>query len=928
MNWLENMLPPALVRALGWTLVHSLWQGAVVALALAGLLLLLRRHQAEIRYRTAAAALLVLLALASITFARYYTAAPALHTTVAGFRVGDEAAVRADGIVTTAPAEANHAVTPPAAAVAPAAPTGLQAWLTYFDNNLPILVAGWLLGLLAMTLRLLGGLAYVQRLRRYRVQPLAEEWQQRLRTLADKAGLQQPVQLLESALVRVPVVVGHLSPVILLPLGTVTGLSTAYLEAILAHELAHVQRRDYLMNLVQSVAETLFFYHPAVWFVTACLRTERENCCDDAATALVGGNALTVARALAALAELTTAPEPAAPRLAMSALGPDGSVLGRIRRLVQGRTAPTFTEGFMAACVVLSGLVLLTSAVAIADPRPVGEQSVGGALKQLPFLQPEPDTTQKKAAAERLASSLAPANPAGLPPIAGEDDLAALSAAPAAAAAPEMVPAGASANFTLRADDEQDDEGKKRKRTRQQVVVVPGPSRSRPGTVVIEKDKKGRITNLTVDGQRVETASAGKSKAKGKQAASQVEVIQLQGRRGEWASGQNFNFNFDDNFNRNFHFQSPGLSPADVARIKADAQRAAADARRQLRENPQWRMQMERSADVWTDQAMKARLQGLKGRLQALQGAESALRTTLADEDLNEEQREQIREQLENIREEQQDARQDYRDDLRDQLEDADGDSRNGGDEEAAHRRVEAEMRRHEAEMHRLEAEMRRHEATLRRNEAEVRRNEAEVRRYEADTRRRTADGTEEALLRELRKDGLIKSTNSVQLSLTATALTVNGKKQPATVRDKYLKLVEKQTGRKLTKGSFVLNRQTSVRTTTGRGMAVPPAPPVPPVAPLPPAGADAPLPPAPPRVPRAPRPPRFNSDNIRAELRKDGVLGANEKNFQFQLNEEGLTVNGKKQSAELTEKYRRLLDEPDANGRNVRRNVQISISE
>ncbi|WP_426492936.1 M56 family metallopeptidase [Hymenobacter sp. 102] len=910
MNWLETFLPPALVRALGWTLVHSLWQGAVVALALAGLLLLLRQHSAEVRYRTSAAALLMLLTLASITFARYYTAAPpAASSATAGFVVGDNAAVRADGIKPAAAAVATATVQATPVAVEPAAPTGLQAWLTYFDNNLPVLVAAWLLGLLAMTLRLLGGLAYVQRLRRYRVQPLAEEWQQRLQVLADKASLKQPVQLLESALVRVPVVVGHVAPVILLPLGTVSGLSAAYLEAILAHELAHVQRRDYLMNLLQSVAETLFFYHPAVWFITACLRTERENCCDDAAIALVGGNPLTVARALAALAELTAAPEPGEARLAMSALGPDGSVLGRIRRLVQGRTAPTFTEGFMAACVVLGGLVLLTSAVAMADPRPAGESDLGSSLKQLPFLDSEPDTTQKKAA------SLAPGASAPLPPVAGEDDLAALSAPAAPAAADFAAPAVSldqpfvETTTSMGQADEGEDDGKKRKRTRQQVVLVPG--RSRPGTVVIEKDKKGRITSLSVDGQPVETASTGKSK--GRKAASQVEVIQL-------PAGRGFNATFDDNFARSFRFPGAGPSTAEVARIKADAQRTAADARRHLRENPQWRMEMERGADAWANQAMKGRMQSLKIRLQALQGAESSLRNTLTDEDLNDEQRERIEEQLENIREQQQDARQDFQEDLRDQLEDAEGRSRAGGDDEAAHRRIEAEMRRHEAEMRRLEADMRKHEAELRRNEAELRRNEAELRRNEAGIRRREAQESEEALLRELRKDGLIKSANNVQMSLSPASFTVNGKKQSTALRDKYLKLVEKQTGRKLTKGSFVMNRQTSGSTVDFRGpeAPAPPAPPVPPAV-----GA-----PAPPPPPRAPRAPRFNSDNIRAELRKDGVIGTNEKSFQFQLNDEGLTVNGKKQSAALAEKYRKLVDESDGNGRSTHRNVQISISE
>lgn len=868
MNWLEQLLPTALVHALGWMLVHSLWQGAVVALALAGLLLLLRRHSAEVRYRTASAALLMLLLVAAITFVRYYRAAPTAAVTQA-------AGVGAVGL---APATAAITAENAAGAVSTVAvaPTGVQAWLVYFDENMPILVAGWLLGLLAMTLRLLGGLAYVQRLRRYRVQPLAEEWQARVTGLATKAGLTRPVQLLESALVRVPVVVGHLRPVVLLPLGAVTGLGTAHLEAILAHELAHVQRRDYLMNLLQSVAELLFFYHPAAWFMTACLRTERENCCDDVATALVGGNPLTVARALAALAELTVQPAPAA-HLALSALGPDGSVLGRIRRLVQGRSTPTFTEGFMAACVVLGGLVLLTSAVALADPRPTTGTAGRGALLRLPFLSEETDTARQPAETELLPAEA---------PVANAADVADVTEMPAPAEPASAPVIG-------------DEEEKRRKRTRQQIVVVPQPGRNRPGTIVLEKDKKGRVTNFTVDGQRVEAATTGKKKSKN--GAPQVEVVQLPGRRGPWNGSDNFSFNFDQtfdkafdkNFNQNFRFRGPGLSKAEAARIRVEAQRAAAEVRQQLRENPQWRAEMNRNA-FSADKSLSI-------RLQALQSAERSLRNTLQDEKLTEEQREEIQEHLSDIRDQQQDARDEAQD----------------RQEEAEARRDEAEARREEQENKvevNVEVDMRRHEEEMRRHDASMRRHEETMRRSE---QHRVAD---EALLRELRADGLIKSTNNVQMTLTPTSLTVNGKKQSAALHAKYLKMVEQRDGRKLTKGSFVMNRQVNSATTTTSGNM--PTPPAPPAAPVAPRAPRVPLPPA------APAAPRVDSEEVRAELRRDGLLGANEKAFQLQLTKDGLTVNGKKQSAALTEKYRKLLDAPDANGRNTSQTIQISVSE
>jgi len=142
----------------------------------------------------------------------------------------------------------------------------VAAWLNNallaFDRHLPLLVLAWGIGLLLMGLRLLGGLLLVQRLRRYRVQPLPEIWQARLAALTGRAGLRRSVQLLESALVTGPVVLGHLRPVVLLPLGAVAGLPPGYLEAILAHEVAHVLRRDYLVNLLLTVPKPCFSTTP------------------------------------------------------------------------------------------------------------------------------------------------------------------------------------------------------------------------------------------------------------------------------------------------------------------------------------------------------------------------------------------------------------------------------------------------------------------------------------------------------------------------------------------------------------------------------------------------------------------------------------------------------------------------------------------
>ncbi|OON70887.1 M56 family metallopeptidase [Hymenobacter sp. CRA2] len=343
MNALNDLLTPALLRATGFTLLHSLWQGAAVALAAAILLLLMPRHRAAVRYRVLLGALLLAVALAAATFVRYY------HTTP----------LASADTTSSMPAARNMA---PAvhADFADHAQAVLAVGTTYVEKHLPLLVGAWLLGILAMMLRLLAGLAYVRRLRRYRVAALPEAWQQRLDALCAQAGLTRPVRVLASALVSSPVVVGYVKPVVLLPLSALTGLTPRELEVILAHEVAHVLRQDYLVNLLQALVEVVFFYHPAVWFLSAALRTEREHCCDDVAARLCG-DARTLAQALSSLAELAYA-EARSPRLVLAATGPAGEseLLSRVRRLVTRPTAaPTFWESCWAAAVVLLSAALL-----------------------------------------------------------------------------------------------------------------------------------------------------------------------------------------------------------------------------------------------------------------------------------------------------------------------------------------------------------------------------------------------------------------------------------------------------------------------------------------------------------------------------------------------------------------------------------------
>jgi len=307
----------SVTEALGWALLHSLWQEALAAATLASLLALVPAGAARMRYGLAAVTLLVMLALPLATGLRLQDPAPWL--------LGPES---------------------PAAAVVAARVH------TTIEPTLPWIVLVWLGGVLVLSLRLASGWLAARRLGRTTTHPVSEACRQALARLATRLRVSRPVRVLESAAVQVPAVVGWLRPVILLPASALTGLTPQQLDVLLAHELAHVRRYDYLVNLVQSVIETLLFYHPAVWWVSRRMREEREHCCDDLAVA-VCDDAHLYATALLRMESLRVE----TPALALAAAGTQGgTLLGRVRRLVaptQVEAVPRWMAGVVAATLLL-----------------------------------------------------------------------------------------------------------------------------------------------------------------------------------------------------------------------------------------------------------------------------------------------------------------------------------------------------------------------------------------------------------------------------------------------------------------------------------------------------------------------------------------------------------------------------------------------
>jgi protein involved in polysaccharide export with SLBB domain len=217
------------------------------------------------------------------------------------------------------------------------------------QRAIPWLAAAWALGVIVLSIRHLGGWLLLRKLRRAN-HPLSDDpWPQVLARLVARLKIQRRVQLARSALVDAPSVIGWLKPLILVPASAIAGLSPQELEGILAHELAHVRRNDYLVNLLQTLIETLLFYHPAVWWIGHVIRRERENCCDDLA-AQVCGDARVYAGALARLEELRGVPT----QLALSSGG--AALLPRIRRLLNAPAPKTRRRSwsFTAAAILLA----------------------------------------------------------------------------------------------------------------------------------------------------------------------------------------------------------------------------------------------------------------------------------------------------------------------------------------------------------------------------------------------------------------------------------------------------------------------------------------------------------------------------------------------------------------------------------------------
>lgn len=349
MNFIEAMTT---VEVMSWTLVHFLWQGALVTLMLALARVALKRRTANFRYLASCAAMLMMLALPVITFVTLSSIAHKTQIVMIDPQPPPKQAVKTDSLKGE-PGE--DSVIVGGLSPSPAQTSPWRQLREVFSGAAPWLTSLWIAGVILLSLRMLGGWVYARRLKSYGTGPLSDEWQLRFAELCSDIRVLRPVRLLESAMVQVPTVIGWLRPVVLIPASALMGLSPRQLEAVIAHELAHIRRYDCLVNLLQSAVEILLFYHPAVWRLSREIRQEREHCCDDIAVE-VCGDALIYARALTEIESLRGA----GLRLAMAADG--GSLLSRIQRIVGSSPHRSEQTTSWVAGVIVVAIVFVSAA--------------------------------------------------------------------------------------------------------------------------------------------------------------------------------------------------------------------------------------------------------------------------------------------------------------------------------------------------------------------------------------------------------------------------------------------------------------------------------------------------------------------------------------------------------------------------------------
>lgn len=347
-----NLLTGKLVQAICWTLLHSLWQGLALAIVTGIVMVLSKKSGSAVRYKLLSTIFIAFVAITAFTFYRQLQAA------------------NAEPLVASVPitTPATPAATTPAAPVNYSAPVNVattgnnlqhyvSSFVRYFDEHASLFVTIWFIIFMAQCVKILSGLVHIQRIRHYKTSPAPAFWAERIGVLAKKLNIKKHIVLLQSAIIKVPAVVGFFKPTILVPLGLINNLSQEEVESILMHELAHIRRKDYLFNLLQCFIDIMFFFNPAILWISSLIRNERENCCDDIAINETK-NKKQFIQALVSFHQYNNA----APKYAMPFAARKPKLVDRVKRIVSNNNS-TLNPGekiVLVGCLIAFGVAFVT----------------------------------------------------------------------------------------------------------------------------------------------------------------------------------------------------------------------------------------------------------------------------------------------------------------------------------------------------------------------------------------------------------------------------------------------------------------------------------------------------------------------------------------------------------------------------------------
>ncbi|MGG9962776.1 M56 family metallopeptidase [Ferruginibacter sp. SUN106] len=354
----NNIFSGKLVQALCWMLLHSLWLGLALTIVTGTIILTTKKQTAALRYNLLSTALLLFTLAITVIFIMQLTAS--------------ELVFNNSGTVTTAIVPADSTETIYAFSNNTNGFTGNV--INFFNEHAAWVVCCWLIIIVFRCIQFAGGLYKIKQIKTTQLTPVNEYWRERITCLAAALNIRSKVQLVQSGIAKMPMVVGHFKPVILFPLGLLTALPAAEVEAVLLHELAHIRRKDYLVNLLQHCTEIVFFFNPAVLWVSALIKSERENCCDDIAVAQAGSKRNYI-NALVSFQEYHLHTMQYA-----TALGSDkNQLLQRVKRMLynNNKTLNTMEKTFLAVCFVA------TTSLAVFFTTPTTAQTSGADTIQL-----------------------------------------------------------------------------------------------------------------------------------------------------------------------------------------------------------------------------------------------------------------------------------------------------------------------------------------------------------------------------------------------------------------------------------------------------------------------------------------------------------------------------------------------------------------